>query len=112
MNGNGILSRPPDFDFPAVGVYDCWVKWNISDTERGIPPLRLLQAKDFSFIDSREKTGDDCHGHTGKFNRQRRNSSKTFLDLKFYANTSRIKRQRQEWMSMIGVIRMCGGFTK
>ena len=81
---NGILSRlPEDYNFPAAGVYDCWVKWNISDTERGIPPLRLLQAKDFAFIDLRKKTVDDSRGHTGKFKEQRRGSSKIFSDLKY-----------------------------
>ena len=81
---NGILScLPEEYNFPAAGVYDCWVKWNISDTERGIPPLRLLQAKDFAFIDLRKKTVDDSRGHTGKFKEQRRGSSKIFSDLKY-----------------------------
>lgn len=83
-HGNGILSRlPVDYDYPSAGVYDCWVKWNISDTERGIPPLRLLSAKDFAFINSKDKDNDDSRGHTGKYKAQRRSSSKTYSDLKF-----------------------------
>jgi len=83
-HGNGILSRlPSTYDFPSAGVYDCWVKWNIKDTQNKIPPLRLLQAKDFAFTDSKDKTSEDGRGHTGKYKCQRRSSSRTFSDLKF-----------------------------
>lgn len=83
-HGNGIITRlPGNYEYPSAGVYDCWVKWNISDTERGIPPLRKCQSKDFAFMDSKEKDNDDSRGHTGKYKDQRRSSSKTFSDLKF-----------------------------
>ena len=96
---NGILSRlPEDYNFPAAGVYDCWVKWNISDTERGIPQLRLLQAKDFAFIDSREKTANDSRGHTGPFKEQWRSSSKIFSGLKYLCKTLNRKQQRPKWI--------------
>jgi hypothetical protein len=36
---NGALSRlPNDFEFPKAGVYDLWLKWNIGDTQQGVPP--------------------------------------------------------------------------
>jgi hypothetical protein len=42
-----------------------------------------LHAKDFAFIDSKDKTNDDSCGHTGKFKGQRQNSSWTFSNFKF-----------------------------
>ena len=54
-NGNGMFSRLLyDYEFPQAGAYDCWIKWNIGDTVRGIPPLRILHAKNFAFMDKQK----------------------------------------------------------
>ena len=45
VNG-GVFSRlPRDYEFPRAGVYDLWIKWNIRDTVRRIPPLNSVDAK-------------------------------------------------------------------
>jgi hypothetical protein len=73
-HGNGIFSRlPADYEFPQAEVYDCWIKWNIGDSVRGIPPLRILHAKDFAFMDSR-------------LNKKCCATRNTFADLKFLCN--------------------------
>jgi hypothetical protein len=45
---------PYDYEFPQAGAYDCWIKWNIGDTVRVIPPLRISHAKDFAFMDKQK----------------------------------------------------------
>ena len=65
---NGVLSQlPRDYEFPKAGVSDCWLKWNIGDTERGIPPLRALNTQDFAFMDAKPKTTNEMRGQRGKF---------------------------------------------
>jgi hypothetical protein len=55
---DGIFTRlPHDYEFPHAGVYDLWIKWNIRDTVRNIPPLKKLHAKDYKFLDSKPKEG-------------------------------------------------------
>jgi hypothetical protein len=45
----GIFSRvPQDFEWPNAGLSDLWVRWNIRDTARGIPPCRVLHTKDLT----------------------------------------------------------------
>ena len=84
---NGILSRvPEDFEFPKGGVSDCWLKWNIGDTERRIPPLRALNPRDFAFMDAKPKTTDEMRGQRGKFKANRRPSRKIYHDIKFLCN--------------------------
>ena len=90
-HGNGLFSRlPNDYEFPQAGAYDCWIKWNIGDTVRGIPPLRILHAKDFAFMDKEKPvnnrasgTIDGVSGHAGTIKRKRRATRKTYADLKF-----------------------------
>lgn len=73
LNG-GLFSRlPPDFEFPRGGVYDLWIKWNIRDTVRKIPPLKSLRPNDYKFLDSKAKPGG------GK----RRPSRQTYSDMKY-----------------------------
>lgn len=68
-----VLTRlPENFEFPQAGVYDCWIKWNIKDSVRGIPPLKKLHPQDYAFLDSKPKPGGGA----------RRASRKTFCDLK------------------------------
>jgi hypothetical protein len=75
LNG-GLLSRlPANYEFPQAGVYDLWIKWNVRDTVRKIPPLKTLHSKDYSFLDSKPspKPGG------GK----RRAARKIFSDMKY-----------------------------
>ena len=82
---NGVLTRVPnDFEFPKGGVYDLWTKWNIGDTQQGIPPLRLLKAPDFSFMDKRPPLRDQQFKRKAQEGpAKRRPSRKIFSDLKF-----------------------------
>jgi hypothetical protein len=54
-------------------VYDLWIKWNIRDTVRKIPPLKSLRSNDYKFLDSKAKPGG------GK----RRPSRQTYSDMKY-----------------------------
>jgi hypothetical protein len=50
-NSGGEISRlPSDFQFPKAGIYDCWVQWNIGNSEEQIPPLQKLGPREFLFI--------------------------------------------------------------
>jgi hypothetical protein len=84
---NGMLSRVPEnFEFPKAGVYDLWVKWNIGDTEQGVPPLRLMKAPDFAFLDKKPPLRDqEFKRKTQEGPAKRRPSRKIFSDLKFVA---------------------------
>lgn len=74
---------PTDFEFPKAGVYDVWIKWNIEDSERKIPPLRMLKSHDYSFLDKKEKTAAEKRGSTGLHKDKRRPTRKTYSDIKF-----------------------------
>ena len=55
MHG-GMFSRlPANYEFPNAGVYDLWIKWNIRDDVRDIPPLKTLHSRDFMFLDLKPK---------------------------------------------------------
>jgi hypothetical protein len=43
-NSDGELTRlPSDFQFPKGSSYECWIQWNVGNSERQIPPLRKLK---------------------------------------------------------------------
>ena len=70
----GMFSRlPANYEFPNAGVYDLWIKWNIRDDVRNIPPLRTLHPRDFKFLDSKPKPDGS----------KRQASRLTFSDMKF-----------------------------
>ena len=72
VHKNGLLSRlPEDFEFPQAGTCDLWLRWNVGDDERGIPPLSVLRHHDYSFLDKKEKSTMMNRGSTGK---QKRNA--------------------------------------
>ena len=73
LNGGVFSSLPHDYEFPQAGVYDLWVKWDIRDTVRQIPPLKKLRPKDYKFLDSKLKPDGGKH----------RASRKTYADMKF-----------------------------
>ena len=81
---NGIFSRlPQDFQFPRSGVYDLWLRWNRGDTERGIPPLRILSGADYRFLDAVPKTDAEKRGSRGPKKDNRRATKRTVCDMKF-----------------------------
>jgi hypothetical protein len=50
-NSRGEISRlASNFQFPKAGIYDCWVQWNVGNSERQIPPLQKLGPREFLFI--------------------------------------------------------------
>jgi hypothetical protein len=49
-NTLGQLTRlPDDFQFPKGNAFDCWNQWNIRNKERQIPPLRLVNVREYQF---------------------------------------------------------------
>jgi hypothetical protein len=81
--GGGIHRLPQDWRFPRVGVFDMWRQWWIGDSERKIPPLRLLHARDFLFLKAVPLDNKEKNGRTGHFKGNRRDSTKTWNDLQF-----------------------------
>ena len=68
-------------------MYDLWTKWNIGDTQQGIPPLQFLKAPDFSFMDKRAPLRDQQFKRkTQEGPAKRCPSRKIFSDLKFVCN--------------------------
>ena len=82
---NGMISRLPNtFEFPKAGVYDLWTKWNIGDTEVGVPPLRLMKAPDFAFLDAKPPLPEQQFKRKAQAGpARRRPSRKIFSDMKF-----------------------------
>ena len=77
------MSRlPDDFEFPRDGILDLWQKWNIGDSRRGIPPLADLTIMDYKFLDLKEKTDLSKRGSRGVHKNNRRESRKTYNDIK------------------------------
>ena len=61
-----------------------WLKWNIGDTQQGVPPLRLMKAPDFAFMDKKPPLKDQqLKWKTQVGPAKRRPSRKIFADLKF-----------------------------
>jgi hypothetical protein len=86
-NLGGVLTRlPSDYQFPRCSTYDCWVQWNIGNSERQIPPLRTLFPKEFQFIDNKPKTASEKKGQRGPFKTNRRPARKIYADMKFVCN--------------------------
>jgi hypothetical protein len=81
--GGGIHRLPQNWRFPRVGVFDMWRQWLIGDSERKILPLRLLSSKDFLHLKMVPLNSSENHGRTGHFKENRRDSRKTWHDLKF-----------------------------
>ncbi len=82
-NGSLYHPLPENFRFPKAGIYDLWLKWNIPDSERKIPPLRELTSADYCFLDHIPKTDAEKRGSKGRFKDSRRPTRKTFCDIKF-----------------------------
>ena len=77
-NAFGEISRlPNDFQFPKAGIYDCWVQWNVGNTERQIPPMQTLGPRE-----------DGCRETVAKrkAHQQAAAKSEIFSDMKFICN--------------------------
>ena len=93
---NGMLSRvPSNFEFPKAGVYDVWVKWNIGDTEQGVPPLRLTTPPDFAFLDTKVPLKEQQKKKKDGGLNNRRPSRKIFCDMKFLCQYIESKAKEQ-----------------
>jgi hypothetical protein len=57
--------------------------WWIGDSQRRIPPLRILGPKYFKHLDIVPLSEEELHGRTGEFKGKRREARKTWHDLKF-----------------------------
>ena len=91
-NGNGyrwhcfdgqLHLLPKDWRFPRVGVFDIWKHWWIGDSVRGVPPLRMISAKDMKFLDQIPISQEELHARTGANRNWQRLSRKTLCNLKF-----------------------------
>jgi hypothetical protein len=86
-NTLGQLTRlPDDFQFPKGNAFDCWNQWNIGNKERQIPPLRLVDVKEYQFLDPKAKSDEETRGQRGLFMKKRRPSRKICSDMKFLCN--------------------------
>jgi hypothetical protein len=81
--GGGGHRVPADWRFPRCGVFDVFRQWHIGDSVRHIIPLRGLTKSDFDYLDLLPLSEEELHGRRGKYANQRRNTRKTFSDLKF-----------------------------
>jgi hypothetical protein len=81
--GGEIHRLPRDWLWPRCGVFDLWRQWWIGDSCRKIPPLRILEQRDFRFLNKVPLADDELHGRTGKHKEKRREARKTWCDLKF-----------------------------
>ena len=79
-----IMRLPDDFQFPSGNGFDCWLQWNVGNTTRQIPPLRLIQVTEFSgVLDGKPKTNAEKRSQRGLHVANRRASRKVFCDMKF-----------------------------
>jgi hypothetical protein len=65
-NTLGQLTRlPDDFQFPKGNAFDCWNQWNIGNKEQQIPPLRLVDVREYQFLDAKAKSDAEKWGQRG-----------------------------------------------
>ena len=83
FHGGKYNKLPKDFQFPKAGVADVWLRWNVGDSERQIPPLRMLNSTDYKFLDKVPKTTAEKRHFGGNTKERKRPASKTFSDMKF-----------------------------
>lgn len=87
LHSNGVKSRlPEDFRFPAAGLSDVWIKWNLPDQYRKIPPLRELQSVDYKWLDDVEKSEDEKRLGSGAHKDKRQKSRKIYYEMKTICN--------------------------
>ena len=81
-----IQRLPNDWRFPDGSPLQLWTQWNIGDNTKQIPALRVLDAKDFAFLDKIPMSEEEQKNHKGRKNGQntRRPSRKTYSEMKFF----------------------------
>jgi hypothetical protein len=62
---------------------DSWNQWNIGNKERQIPPSRLVDVKEYQFLDLKAKSDEEKPGQRGNHINKRRLSRKICSDMKF-----------------------------
>jgi hypothetical protein len=77
LHTGGIHRLPKDWRFPQYNVFDLWRQWWIGDSTRN------LTACDFKFLDSLPLDQEELHGRTGRNNGNRRESRKSWCDVKY-----------------------------
>jgi hypothetical protein len=84
-NTQGQITRlPNDFQFPNGNAYDCWMQWNIGNAVRQIPPLRLVEVREYqAVLDKKPKTVTEKRGQRGLHIDKRRPSRKVSCDMRF-----------------------------
>ena len=84
-NRLGQITRlPEDFQFPNGNAYDCWMQWNVGNATRQIPPLRLVEVREFmGVLDTKPKTDLEKRSQRGLYKEKRRPARKVSNDMKF-----------------------------
>jgi hypothetical protein len=82
-HGGEIHRLPKDWLFPRTGVFDVWRQWWIGNSVCKLPTLHILGPRDFRFLNMIPLSEEETHGRTGRFKGSRRDSRKSWHDLKF-----------------------------
>jgi hypothetical protein len=84
---NGQLQRlPVDWRWPKGGAFQLWQEWNLGDTARNVPALRLLNVKAFNFLDSIPLSEEEKRGRRGRNVSKRRQARRTYGDMRKLCN--------------------------
>jgi hypothetical protein len=84
---DGRIQRLPlDWRFPDGNPMQLWMQWNIGDSSKQVPALRVLDVKDFAFLDNIPLSEEEQKHHKGRKNKDntRRPSRKTYSEMKFF----------------------------
>jgi hypothetical protein len=79
--GGRIQRLPSSWRFPHGGPYQLWTVYNIGDSEKRVPALRLLNALDFKFLDTIPLSDEEKRGKRGPNAGKRRASRRTYNDM-------------------------------
>jgi hypothetical protein len=86
-NTLGQLTRlPDDFQFPEGNAFDCWNQWNVGNRERQIPPSRLVDVREYQFLDLKATSYEEKWGQRGTHINKRQPSWKICSDMKVLCN--------------------------
>jgi hypothetical protein len=74
---------PADWRFPKCGTLDLWRMWWVGDTERQVPPLKILKINDVKHIDMKPLSGIEKTRKVGPNKDNRRMVTKCLTDMRF-----------------------------
>lgn len=83
MYGGSFHRVPVNWRFPRCGVHDLWRQWWVGDTERNIPPLKLLKIDDIKHIDKAVLSETEKERKVGPNKNKRRVVKKVLTDMRF-----------------------------